>query len=119
MQIRQETIFEKVISPLPITCVCFFGFMAYIYVYIQQLAQPDLSFIISLVIALSCLLMFRGRFRPLFCKGNIFRASKVAILSTPDETFERYQRQKDKDARYFGMIIFILSAMYLLFLEVV
>jgi|GEM_PF-5025237 len=119
MQIRQETLLEKIISPMPITCICFVGFMAYIYVYIKNLAQPDLNILMTIIIILSFLLVFRGRFRSIFTKGNVFRVSKRGILSTPNEIFERHQRQKDKDSQYFGSIIFILSAMYLLFLEVV
>jgi len=119
MFVRKETFIEKIVAPLPITSICFLGFMFYIYVYVKKLAEPDLGVLSAGLILLGTLLIFRSRIRSIFSKKTSFSQTKKSILPTPDEVIERLQRQKDADARYFGYIIFILSAMYLLFLEVI
>ncbi len=117
--VRKVTLIERLIAPLPVTALCFIGFMVYIYVYINNLAQPDLTVLTSILILLSALLIFRPRIRNIFSSNDGFTVNKTSVLPTPNEVIERRQKQIDEDARYFGYIIFVLSAMYLVFIEVV
>lgn len=118
MNLRKETFIEKALSPIVIVIICFLGFMAYIYVYVKKLAEPDLNILISCVILLSGLLMFRSFIRKIYKTGRRFSINSKSLLPTPDAVIERQQKQKDADAKYFGTIIFILSVMYIVFIEV-
>ena len=118
MLTRKETLFEKIITPLPVTVMSFVGFIAYIFVYVKNLPRPDLTVMMSSVILLGCILIFRYRLRRFFIKEKKFSPTKKGMLPTPDEVMEIRQKNIDEDSKYFGMIIFVLSTMYLAFIEV-
>ena len=52
MLMRKETAVEKFIAPMPISLICFVGFMFFIFVYVKNLTQPDLNMLTLCIIFL-------------------------------------------------------------------
>lgn len=111
MRKNKETYVEKLISPFLITVISFVGFISYIFFYFNDANSAYLTLIPSIISLLSILLIFRSRLRG---AGQVCDSESI----THDEKLEKRQRQKDRDANYFGSIIFVLSAIYIVFPEV-
>ena len=117
----KDSFFERVVTPFSITVTAFLGFCIYIFEYLFSAIQVNLIIVSSVICFLGGLLIFRKHLR-LVCKTNKkphFKKTRSNIIETPDEIRERKQRRIDQDSYYYGMIIFILSSMYLVFLEVI
>ena len=112
------TWFERLIAPAPITTICFLGFIVYV---VEFAFGGDPIFLTSVSLAITVmavLLMSRPYIRQKRTSRAKFKKYTSAIMDTPDEVIERQQKRIDKDATYFGSIIFILSAMYMMFAEI-
>ena len=111
MNASHETVTEKIISPFLITVISFCGFMFYIYCYVKGIDSAYLTATPSAIAFLATLLMLRSKIR------SIRKIPDNA--DTREANLERSQRRKDADAHYFGMIIFILAAIYIVFVELI
>lgn len=111
MNTNKEKISERLIKPafiVPLSVTCF---MAYIWCYMEN--TDGLCFIIMPVLStlLATLLIFRPYIRG--AKDLQF------VKGADNRDRERQQRRQDKSANYYGSIIFVLSVVYICFIEVI